>query len=197
MFNFTNLKFPRQDKIPYLIALFVGLLTWSINNIIENAKLSPLLEYEYRYEDANSGELRLTNLSSASRLANLTFNLCSTDTTQSGQNIFSKARIEAVEPAYLLQTKVAKNSIAGRCFDFTIDELQPNSKFIVHYDFTTSEGEILKLKNSGDQTVRIVESNLLTLAIRNQLSLNIFIFASSLVILFLYFFLLVKRPKNP
>jgi hypothetical protein len=126
----------------------------------------------------------------------LTFNLCSTDTVKSAKNTFSKARIEAIEPAYLLQSKVAPKTIAGRCFDFSIDELQPNSEFVVHYEFKSSEGEILKLKSSESQTVRIIESNLLTLAIRNQLALNIFLFASSVVILFLYFFLLIIRPKR-
>jgi hypothetical protein len=182
----------RQEKIPFLFAAFIGLLTWSLNNIIENAKMSPLLEYEFLYENENAGQLMLTNLSSSSRLENLTFNLCSTDTVKSAKNTFSKARIEAIEPAYLLQSKVAPKTIAGRCFDFTIDELQPNSEFVVHYEFSSSEGELLKLKSAGSQTVRITESNLLTLAIKNQVGLNVFLFASSLVILFLYFFFYIS-----
>jgi len=186
----------KREKAPYLFVAIVGLLTWSLNNIIENAKMSPLIEYDFRYKEDKAGQLKLTNLSSSSRLENLTFNLCSTDKAKSNENTFSKARIEAIEPAYLLQSKIAGNSISGRCFDFTIDELQPSSKFLVHYEFNSSEGEILKLKSSGSQTVRIIESNLLTLAIRNQLSINIFLFASTLIILFLYFLLLLLKPKR-
>ncbi|WKV12639.1 hypothetical protein [Marivirga harenae] len=186
----------RQDKAPFLFLALIGLLTWSLNNIIENAKLSPLVEYEFAYEDEHNGKLMFTNLSSSSRLEKLTFNLCSSDSDQSTENIFSKAIIEAIEPAYLVENKIKQNSIGGRCFDFTIEEMQPNSEFVVHYEFNASEAEILKLKSSEGQTVRIVESNMLTFAIRNQLVLNIFLFVSSLVILFLYFIVLLNRPER-
>ncbi|MEM8928788.1 MAG: hypothetical protein AAGC45_11335, partial [Bacteroidota bacterium] len=171
----------------------VGLFSWSINNIIDQARLSPILEYGFT-NDGLSGQLEITNISSKSKLSNLLINVCSIDTVSSGKFRFSNPIIKAIPPAYLLESKIDSNSVATKCFDLFIKEIQPNGKFVINYQIIEDTNGILKLKRSGNQTVRLVRRNFMTFGIKNQITLNIIIFGLCIILIIPYLVLLIKNP---
>lgn len=184
----------QQEKLPYLFVALVGLFVWSLNNIIENTKNSPIIEYSFKSENDSIKQLKLTNLSSSCRLEKLTFNLCSTDSTLFSSNAFSNPVIKAIPPAYLLQSKIDTNTIAGKCFDFIIDEFQPNSEFIIKYHTLCENNGVLKLKSSSKQIVRIQKHSFLTFVLRYQIIVNAIILGLSIILLIPYYFYLKNNP---
>ncbi|UII27911.1 hypothetical protein LVD15_05685 [Fulvivirga maritima] len=180
-----------RDNIPYLFVALIGILTWSLNNIIENSKQSPILEYSFRTKN-DITNLKLTNLSSAIVLTSLNFNLCLKDSSDL-DSLVSEPIVIAIPPAYSMQKEIDSNSISERCFDFIIDEIQPNGEFIVRFRSLNRGQGILIMKSSGGQAVRIMNWNFLTIAIKYQLIINVTVFILSIITLLIYYIYLLKK----
>ncbi|WP_353779938.1 hypothetical protein [Winogradskyella sp. 3972H.M.0a.05] len=181
-----------QEKFPYLFVALVGLLTWSLNNIIENTKLSPIIEYQFKTTNNGMSNLKLNNLSSSHKLKGLNFKIC-TDTIVNPDTF----RIYPTAPASQIQRKIDTNGITKNCFSFLIEEIHPDAEFVVKFNNLKSKRNTIELASiSGDQAVRIRERDFLTLLVSNQIFLNGIIFFISMILIIIYYRYLVKKQKT-
>ena len=183
-----------QEKFPYVFIALVGIFTWSLNNIIENTKQSPIIEYSIRSQGDSNYMLCLINLSSSDRLSNLGFKVCTNK--KSKVDNFKNPSIEAVAPAFINNSNIAESKISGQCFEFKIDDFQPDNEFRINYSSLNNTGGFVRLVDSGDQAVRIMESNWLSFSVKYQMVLNLIIIGVSLILIILYIYYLKNKASQ-
>lgn len=183
----------KQQNVPYLFVIIVSLFTWSLSTLVENTKLSPIVEYKITSSPDRNKQLRLINLSSSNNIKDIELKYCSLDSIENCEDIFSHVTVIAAPPAYVVQKRISRTNISGRCFNFTLDQFQPGNEFRIIYNSSSKAENTLRLIKTNGTAVRLIPENVLTFMVKNQDQFLSCSFIASLIILALYSFYLNKN----
>lgn len=181
-----------RNNVPYLFVIILGIFSWSLNTSIENAKQSPIIEYSNETK-GGVNRLYISNLSSSVMLDSLEFSYCVNSNEDITGDFFSKVRIKAEPPSVVFIGEIPDEMKQGKCINFILTYLQPNSIFYIEYEVQKHSGTKLELLDAFKQPVRLIPKGLFSVLIKNQLTLAIWLFILSLLTLIVYSYYLHKN----
>lgn len=115
------------DKAPYVITLVVAALAWTLTHTVDRLLATPLLTYEIASSTTEDGDKRSTftfiNITRDKTYYNLRVLI-----TAPADGVIKSGPILPVQPA---SEGDKPPSIAGRTFDFTFPEFQPQWQFSI------------------------------------------------------------------
>lgn len=191
-----------EEKTPYLLTILFVALGWTISQVSTDLTKSPIIEYKQcRKTKTNETKhiFTITNISSEKAFSNLIFNLRPEPT--SGAKCLGETRMIVPPPTELKNPSQEEGAcqpecVNGKYANYILPQLQPGA--IVQLVMNTDKAADVNIYIWCNDPVRLVESSLQTLVVKNRFCVMIGLICIWAFLISLYLVLLhKKRRSNP
>ncbi|GAB5526914.1 MAG: hypothetical protein Roseis2KO_47860 [Roseivirga sp.] len=184
---------------PFLLTVLIGIMLFQFNEMLNIQKKTPLLTYSItksRVDNSDYSDIicKLHNLSHTEAFRNMELSFSYLKTVD--EQYLWEPKIKPIHPSMLLPDPRGFSEPDNHLVVFSFPIIQPGGEY--HVSMKTDNlnpDEYPYIYIDTPSTVRLVEYNWITYIIEHQILMNAFLFAISLVMIFLYFFLAKNKLK--
>ncbi|MGE0874114.1 MAG: hypothetical protein AB7O31_05515 [Burkholderiales bacterium] len=160
------------EKVPYMLALFVGALGWAVSHTSERLISSPTVEYSIAYDPVDPVKpderkrvtVRIRNLSDKETFRNVTFVLRRQSESAMLKFIGGSSAIVPRAPAWIGESEAVEQEDAVQ---FSLALVPPGSTIELHADVSGIDEAVFQGKVK-DGSFRLVKCSLATFVVRNE-----------------------------
>lgn len=191
------------EKMPFILAILIALIGWSLTHIISRSLQDPIIEYSIKKEEYKNNkrniiyEIENISRNKMFRYIEFIFQL-----NNSSDVIFleSECRIRACPPLETKEESVTEKNV----FKILIKEFHPDCKFSVDllisgetipdlvFSTYRADPNLAYQKEPGDQAIRLVKASFETFLIKNETKI-IVVFILLWILLAIFYILYFAR----
>ncbi|WP_259016604.1 hypothetical protein [Emticicia fluvialis] len=189
-------KFLLDDNVPYLFTILIGLAAYQLNNVVTIQIESPILAFSFKTIEENKVnstiveraiECEIENINYKKAFRSLEIVIAFRTILQEPHKVYNPT-IVPISPSMIISGTNSINIDEDRN-KYIIPVLQPNAKYILK--LTTKQNisikEYPKLYINSSDDVRLIETDLLVVLIKNQILINIILFVIWFILIIIYF----------